>query len=107
MRAALELALIGIRSRRVNGLPEGDMHRELAEALAKAMTVDGHSDVREPIEDHAVVMPTVPLDQAATRLVLSPRQTRRLAPKLGGKKIGGRWFLDEEAINEHLQGHAS
>jgi hypothetical protein len=28
----------------------------------------------------------------------------RLAPKLGGKKIAGRWLLDQDAIDEHRKG---
>ena len=34
-------------------------------------------------------------------LGLSPRQTRRIAKKLGGQIIGGRWLLDMQAIIEH------
>jgi len=29
---------------------------------------------------------------------------RRLAPRLGGKKIAGRWLLDEEALVELIKG---
>lgn len=105
-RAALQAVLIAIRSRRLSGLPNSAAYTELAQALADAATADGQSDVPK----HAVgqgfpaEVPTVPIDDAAARLGLSPRQVRRLAPKLGGRIIGGRWLLDEQAIREHLQG---
>jgi len=34
----------------------------------------------------------------------SRRQTRRIAAKLGGRIIAGRWMLDRTAICEHLEG---
>jgi hypothetical protein len=51
-----------------------------------------------------VMEPTVTVDHASRQLGLSPRQTRRLAPKLGGKLIDGRWRLDQAAIDDHLNG---
>ena len=50
------------------------------------------------------------LAQAAERMrpaavLLADSDTaRRLAPKLGGRNIGGRWLLDRHAVAEHLQG---
>lgn len=46
----------------------------------------------------------VPLVEAAARLGLTDRQVRRLAPRLGGKKIGGRWLIDEQALVEQIEG---
>ncbi len=70
------------------------------------MAAAGHSDVRSPAISKAVAVeqPTVPLDKAAARLGISHRQARRLALKLGGDKIAGRWFVDEAALNEHIEG---
>ncbi|ULE35050.1 helix-turn-helix domain-containing protein [Mycobacterium sp. IDR2000157661] len=47
--------------------------------------------------------PTVPLEDAAERLGISTRHARRIAPKLAGRKAGGRWFVDETALREHLE----
>ena len=48
--------------------------------------------------------PTVPLAEAAARLNISDRQARRLAPQLGGRMIAGRWFVDELALRQHIEG---
>ncbi|MBB2772332.1 UNVERIFIED_ORG: hypothetical protein GGE11_003257 [Mycolicibacterium obuense] len=103
-RAALDCVLIAIRTRRANKLPESSAHIALAHALQTAVAVNGQSDVRKTVTAHADLMPTVPVDQAAERLGLSHRHTRRIAPRLGGRRSAGRWFLDEQAIREHLEG---
>ena len=38
------------------------------------------------------------------RLGISDRHARRLAPKLGGKKNAGCWFVDEVALAQHIEG---
>jgi hypothetical protein len=70
------------------------------------MSDGGHSDVRSSaISDSVEVQPpTVPTDDVADRLRISPRQACRLAPKLGGRKINGRWFVDETALTQHIEG---
>lgn len=104
-RCALQAALIAIRARRANGLPDSEAYRELARALAQAESGGGHSDIREQVAgQHFSLEPTVPIVEAATRLGLTDRQVRRLAPRLGGKKIAGRWLLDEEALVELIKG---
>lgn len=104
-RAALQAALIAIRARRANGLPDSEAYRELARALAQAESGGGHSDAREHVAvEHFSVGPTVPLVEAATRLGLSDRQARRLAPRLGGRKIAGRWLIDEQALMDQIEG---
>ena len=103
-RACLDCIHIAVRNRRLNGLPNSSVYTALADALHKAVSAQGHSDIPETVVAHSDLMPTVPVDQAAPRLGLSPRQTRRLAPQLGGQRVGGRWLLDEQAIREHLGG---
>lgn len=104
--AALQAVLIAARSRDRNGLRNSDAHLALAKALAAAMSANGHLAVHKPevAQHYPQLVPTVTIEAAAQQLNLSPRQIRRLAPKLGGKKIGGRWLLDEEAIDEHRKG---
>ena len=103
---ALRCVLIASHARVTNGLSESRAYRQLAEALAAAAR--GQSDVPEPVDaDTLKMQPTVPLEAAASKLGLSRRRCRRLAPKLGGRLIGGRWLVDEQAVQEHLQGRAS
>ncbi|MDO0977182.1 hypothetical protein [Mycolicibacterium frederiksbergense] len=105
VETALQAALIAIRSRRANGLPDSPMYRALATALAQARSGDGHADVREHVvgQHFSVEAPTVPIATAADRLDICDRQARRLAPALGGRKIGGRWFVDEQALAEYIE----
>jgi len=107
LKAAFQAVLIAARARNRNGLPNSAAHLALAKALTTAMSASGHSDVREPEEMQHYPQherPTVPIADAARQCRVSTRHARRLAPKLGGKKIGGQWFLDQDAINEHKEG---
>ncbi|OBF65857.1 hypothetical protein A5753_00740 [Mycobacterium sp. 852002-51971_SCH5477799-a] len=123
LRATLQGQLIAIRQRRMSGLPTGEFE-DLAAELHAAMTAqadmtaddnsagpgngmaaNGHSDMRLLLAGHPVpVEPTVPLAEAAARLGISRRQARRLARRLGGDKIAGRWLVDELALRQHIEG---
>lgn len=105
LRPAFLSALTAIKQRRRDGLPTR-VYEDLACAYGAAMAAGGHADVRLPaISDPVPVEPpTVPLAEAASRLGISDRQARRLADKLGGQKIGARWFVDEMALREHIEG---
>jgi hypothetical protein len=107
VQTTLQAVLIATRSRRHNGLPNNAAHTELAQALADAMAANGRADVPEPVDVQRfpAELPTVTVDDAAQQLGLSRRQARRLAPRLGGRLIAGRWLLDQTAINEHKEGH--
>lgn len=106
LRTALTAVLIAARARTINGLPPSRAYNDLGQALAAA--THGQLAVPKPVEAETPKMrPTVPIEEAAPLLGLSRRQTRRLAPKLGGRLIAGRWLLDEQAVQEHLQGKAS
>lgn len=87
------------RARHRNGLPPSRM----LDALAAAVTAPGHADA---LEDGPGDADTVTSDQAAELLGVSARTARRLAPKLGGRLIGGRWLLDRQAVAEHIEGKA-
>lgn len=105
LKADLECVLIAIRQRKLSGLPY-QAYEALACELHAAMAAAGHSDVRSPAISHDVPMdqPTVPLAEAAARLGRSRRQASRVALQLGGKKIAGRWFVHEAALDEHIKG---
>ncbi len=103
LRVALDATLIAVRARQLSGLSV-DGYRRLAQALHTAMATNGRSDVPEPPPVTPSLAPTVPVEEAAAMLGLSRRQTRRLAPLLGGRIIAGRWLLDEMCIEEHLRG---
>jgi hypothetical protein len=98
--------LIAVRTRRHNGLPTTSADTALAQALSAAMAAHGQSDVREPVvlPSFPPMEPTVTIKDAAQQFGLSQRQTRRLAPKLGGRIRAGQWLLDQSAIDEHLTG---
>lgn len=106
LRTTLQGQLIAIRQRRMSGLPT-DQFEDLAAELRAAMSAASHSDVRLPAVCDSVPVeqqPTVPVAEAAVRLKLSVRQATRRALQLGGKKIAGRWFVDELALREHIEG---
>jgi hypothetical protein len=106
LEAALQAVLIAARARARNGLANSAAHLALAKALTVAMSEDGHSDVREiaGVQDLPYEQPTVTVAEAAKQLKLSERQIRRRAPQLGGRRVGGVWLLDQDAIDEHRKG---
>lgn len=98
-----QVVLIAARTRQRSGLPLSAHHHALLDAVATATgqpdTTSGHD--RDPWVHEA---PTVTVAEAASRLGVSERTARRMAPRLGGRRIGGRWLLDTQAITEHLEG---
>jgi hypothetical protein len=105
LKLARDSALIAMKHRKQRGIPYQD-YVALACEFDAAMAACGHSDVRSPAISKAVAVeqPTVPLAEAAARLGISLRQARRQAPKLAGRKFAGAWFVDETALNEHIEG---
>lgn len=99
---ALKDAELAERSRRGNGARETLAHREYRLDLHRAVSSIGHLDVQAAPEMHTVVTttPTVEIATAANRLGISRRQATRYARQLGGKKISGRWFVDEDLLDE-------
>ena len=108
LRATRDALLVSARARERNGLPVGAHHVALIAAVTEAMSATGQTDGREmaALQSESHELPTVPLAEAARRLGRSQRQTRRLAPRLGGRRIAGRWLLDDQAIAEHVEGRA-
>jgi hypothetical protein len=106
LTTALRAVALADRTRRLNGMPDSGSNAALAQALRAAMAAGGQSDVPKTPILHRVPQqhPTVTIEEAAHRLGLSRRQTRRLAPRLGGTMIAGRWLLDDDAIAEHIGG---
>lgn len=105
-RTLCQALLIAERARRLNGLPPSTDYAELIDALHAASGV-GQTDVRTaPSLPQLPHEPTVTVRHAAKRLGISERQARRLAAKLGGRKVGNQWRLDEQAIREHSDGRS-
>jgi hypothetical protein len=107
LHSTRQALLIAARARKHNGLPVSSADQVVFEALTRAMAARGQTDVPEPadLRDYPQQQPTVTIEDAAKQLRLSERHTRRIAPKLGGKKIAGvGWLLDQVAINEHIAG---
>jgi hypothetical protein len=111
LKTARQAVLIADAARRHNGLPRSTAYIRLAEVLTAAMSTsaNGHSDVRglEEIQNYPQASPTVTVADAAQQLQCTQRHIRRNATRLGGKKIAGRWLLDQDAIHEHRKGQAS
>ena len=88
------------RARARNGLPRSVALARLAEALA--------APGQEDSPDEPAGQPDlVTTEQAAEVLGVSLRSARRLAPRLGGRLVGGRWLLDRQAVAEHLEGRTA
>lgn len=106
LRVMRDALLIAARSRHRNGLPVSAHHAAILDAVTAAMSATGQTDDRETaaLQSHSHELPTVPLAEAARRLGYSQRHTRRLAHRLGGQRIAGRWLLDDQAITEHIEG---
>lgn len=101
---ALQATLIALRARRRNGLPS-PAYQALAEALARTTTGIGHIDgTDQSATQDLSLQPQIPIAEAAKALGVSNRQAVRYATRLGGRKIGGRWFVDEQALTEHIEG---
>lgn len=99
LKAVLYAIKLAQRVRARNGLP---VSRDLA-ALAAALAATGQSDSPgQPEEDTDFIA----VSAAADLLGASERTVRRLAPRLGGRKIGGRWVVDRQAVAEHAAGQA-
>jgi hypothetical protein len=105
LKAARDCALIAVKHRKMSGVPF-QAYEVLACELNEAMSVSGQADMRSPAISKAVAVdrPNVPITEAAGCLGISDRHARRLAPKLGGKKIAGCWFVDETALAQHIEG---
>jgi len=101
MRDALAIAL---RARRLNGLPDSSSYVVIIAEINEAMAAHGQTDVRDDIDMQASVLQPMSVEEAAGALGISRRQARRLAPKLGGRRIGGRWMLGPQAVREHMEG---
>ncbi len=106
LRVAAQAVKIAERHRQRNGVAASRSYAMLRDALSQAMAASGHADTEQVAvlgtfsHDH----PTVPIERVAEQLGISVRTARRKADKLGGRKIGGRWFCDELAVREHCDG---
>lgn len=80
-----------------NGLPPlADLDQ-----LALTLAAWGQPDTADDPASDDELMTT----QAAAELLgCSERTARRLAPRLGGRLIGGHWLLDAQAVHQHKAG---
>ena len=100
LRVAAQAVAIAQRARQRNGVPVSRAYELLGDALTAAVSDSGHSDVRIPQELRQLPheQPTITVAQAAAWLGRSERQVRRTARSFNGRKIGGRWLLDEFTV---------
>ena len=106
LRVAAQAVKIAERHRQRNGVAASRSYAMLRDALSQAMAATGHADTERVavLGTFSHEHPTVPIQRVAEQLGVSVRTARRKADKLGGRKIGGRWFCDELAVREHCDG---
>ena len=106
LAVAAQAVKIAQRARHHNGAPPSESYRLLGDALTAAVSAAGLPDVRltPALRQLPYDNPTVPIERVAEQLGVGIRQARRQAPKLGGRKIDGKWFCDELAVREHVTG---
>lgn len=106
LRLVLELVLIGLRSRKLSGFTANQTYTTIAQALADAVAAEGRTvTLTAPVAQCSPLeRPDISVEVAAKMLSLSRRTVRRMAPRLGGRKINGSWWLDAAAIREHKEG---
>lgn len=92
-------------ARRRNGLPDSRDYAAVLGSIAAAMSPVGHNVVDSGVVAAVSIPPEeLTVEEAAGMLARSHRQVQRMAPKLGGRRIGGRWLLDRRAVEEHVEG---
>ena len=87
-------------ARRRNALPR------LAALDALAVALNRHDDRPEDAGGHPETVDMISTDDAARLLGCSTRTCQRLAPQLGGRRVGRSWLLDRAAVLEHREGTA-
>jgi hypothetical protein len=92
--------------RRLNGLPPGRAYRQLALVIEAASAAPGQTDQVKQVAAHADCEPTLSVQEVSDLLGYSARHVRRMAPRLGGRRLGGRWKIDECSVREHIEGRA-
>jgi hypothetical protein len=98
----MRLAVLGAKLRSTrDGIAMPDSTRRLIQALADAagdVAAGGQRDMAEdPDPASWQVVDGVTTKEVAGMLQLSQRQARRLAPALGGRKVGGVLLVDRDA----------
>lgn len=101
VRAAVAVASMLLDSWRLRGVP---LPAWLVRHHQRMLTMSacGH----ESDSDGAQSSHANPLDTQAVAVMLnmSPRQIRRCAAELGGRKVGRDWIFDVSVVREHLEG---
>ncbi|MFC9833186.1 hypothetical protein ACFVKB_05070 [Rhodococcus sp. NPDC127530] len=94
--------VVAVTSRHRNGLRVPAHLAELAAELADS----GQSDGKALGNSNTGTRTTewITTEEAARMLNCSNRQARRLAPQLDGRLSGGRWVLDRQAVQDHIDG---
>jgi hypothetical protein len=72
----------------------GVIHPELAQWITDLEALAGAAPAAAPVAE----VRWMTVADAGPLLGLSPRQVTALAPKLGGRKVGKRWLLEQSAV---------
>jgi hypothetical protein len=69
-----------------------------AETAQVALSARPFADVRKPAAVPMSPENMINTEEAAAMLRLSPRQVRRLAVELEGRRVAGRWVFDQDLV---------
>lgn len=101
--AALRYAVaVAIREKRRNGSAPGPLLDQLDHAAAAALVASKRHDDTPIPPDEQPSDQWIDTDTAAARLGVSRRSAQRIAPQLGGRRVGRAWLIDPLALTEHL-----
>ncbi|MGS2805957.1 hypothetical protein [Nocardia sp. MW-W600-9] len=80
-------------------------HLRALEALLESEDGPPAPPIRGSWEPSGLTLLTA--EQASAALDVTPRQARRLGHRIGGRRIGGRWLFDRDAVTEHRDGRTT
>lgn len=92
---------VAVRDRRHHGAKAGPLLTELHEAAGRAFLSARRQDDSPTPPHEQPCDQWLTTAQVAQRLGVSHRTAQRLAPKLDGRRIGGHWLVDPDALHEH------
>lgn len=94
-------AAVAVREKRRNGTRPGPLLDQLDQAAAQALAAAQRHDDTPTLDDQQPCDQWVSTRTVAEQLRCSPRTAQRLAARLDGRKVGGVWLIDPQAVNEH------
>lgn len=92
---------VAVREKRRNGTRPGPLLDQLDQAAAQALATAQRHDDTPPPTGGPPSDQWIDTAEIARRLGCTIRTAQRLAPRLDGRRIGGIWLVDPQALTEH------